>query len=175
MTDTAAQGAADEDAYSGVLGAFGYAFRATESRLLRSYVVVAAVTTALVTLFFGMSLVVWFTATLGQTVLTTSSNAFLVVIAFFIALPILTPILLVARRHRRGFANTDNYDAALALTGYAFIVSLYVGLVISVPPEFQTEGAGAIAGFLYGLPQLFGVLPPIMAAALIALVHWTAR
>jgi hypothetical protein len=88
----------------------------------------------------------------------------------------------VARRHRqaqeRGEAVSGPYDAALAAAGYLFVVALYVGLVVSVPPDQQAAPTGALAPLvaaLYGLPQLAGLVPPLVAAVIILLCHRRLR
>jgi hypothetical protein len=96
------------------------------------------------------------------------------VVGLFIVAPTLAPTLLVARRHRREGRGHRSYDAALALVGYLFLLSVYVGVVITVPPAQQTTPTGALApliAVLYGLPQLVGLVPPVVGALLIVAVH----
>jgi hypothetical protein len=85
--------------------------------------------------------------------------------------------LLVARRRRRTGAG-GIYDPLLAIAGYLFVASLYVGLVISTPASQQQAVSGPLAPLvtaLYGLPQLAGLLPPVVAAATIGVVHWLLK
>jgi len=164
--------------YGGLVGAFPYAFRASDSRLFRSYVVVGTVATAAVTLLFVTALVGVIAATSGgRGGSLTLSRSFFAVVGLFVVVPLVTPVLLVARRHRRA-GSTDRYDAALATTGYLFLLSLYVGLVISVPPGQQTTPAGPLApvvAVLYALPQYAGVVPPLVATALVGVCHRLLR
>ena len=77
------------------------------------------------------------------------------------------------RRHRRT-ESTLAYDRAMAATGFAYAVAIYLGLVISAPPEMRSAPSGATAPvveFLYGLPQLAGLVPLGLAVALMYLVH----
>lgn len=170
MTDTATARAPDENAYSGVLGAYRYAFGASDSVLFRTYAFVSALLGLALTLLFAFTLTVWFVSTLGQSALTTASNAFLGVVALFVLGPIFAPVLLVARAHRRGADTGERYDFLLGLAGYAFVVSLYAGLVITVPPAQQTS-THPIALALYSIPQAFGFVPPVLAALSIWAVH----
>lgn len=170
MTDTATARAADENAYSGFFGAYRYAFGASDSTLFRTYALASAFLGLALTVLFAFTLTVWFVSTLGQSALTTASNAFLGVIALFVLGPLFAPVLLVARAHRRGADTDPNYDFLLALAGYAFVVSLYVGLVVTVPPAQQTS-THPIAVALYSVPRLFGVVPPVLAAFSIWVVH----
>ncbi|MFB6130534.1 MAG: hypothetical protein ABEJ28_06910 [Salinigranum sp.] len=163
------------DGYRGIFGAFPYAFRSSDSWIFRSYVVVSSLVALLIALLFIFALIVLIGRTAsveGGTF--TLSRAFYVVIALFLVSPVIAPTLLVARRHRRGIERRRGYDARIALAGYLFILALYVGTVIAVPPASQTTPTGplaAVGAFLYSLPRAFGVVPPVLAAVLIVLVH----
>lgn len=162
--------------YGGIVGAFPYAFRASDSTIFRLYALFSAVTALLVGFLVAAGVVVL----LGNTASfsggsITLSRAFYIVIGLLVVAPVVAPTLFVARRHRRGWSSPgDRYDPALALAGFAFVGSLYAGLVISVPPEFQREG-GALVGLLYALPPFAGLVPPLVAAGVIYLAHRTLR
>jgi hypothetical protein len=171
MTET------DEAAYSGVFGAFPYAFRASDSRLFRSYVVLGGLVAALVALLFVFAFVGIVADTLRGGGFATFSRAFVVVIGLFVVGPLIAPVLLVARRRRRT-GDGGRYDPALALAGYLFLASLYVGLVISTPEAQQQSVSGALApvvSFLYGLPRIAGLVPPMVAAGVIYVAHRAFR
>lgn len=168
----------DEEAYSGLFGAITYALRASQSRVFKLYVILGGLAALAVALLMTFALVTLIaqTATVTGGILTVS-RAFYVVIGLFVVGPLLAPILLVARRHRRE-GSRKRYDAALALTGFVFLASIYLGLLISVPPSQQEAVSGVLAPvirWLYALPQLVGLLPPIIAASLIAVVHRLLR
>ncbi|WP_458187461.1 hypothetical protein [Haladaptatus sp. NG-WS-4] len=171
MTDADTAG---ED-YSGLLGAFRYSFRTSESSIFRLYVVVSFLLGAVLGFVLVLALIQWFVGTLGQSALVTTSNAFLGVVAIFVLGPLFAPVLFVARRHRRDETTGSAYDTLLAVAGFVFVVSLYVGLVISVPPQFQSANVGAVGSFLYSLPQSYGLVPPILAALLIFALHRLVR
>lgn len=165
-----------DEGYSGLLGAFPYAFRASDSRLLRSYVVLGGLLALFVSVVFAAAFVGQVAATLGAGGGTfTFSRALFLTVGLLVVLPLLAPVLLVARRHRRSDARRDaRYDAAMAATGYLFVLALYVGLVVSTPPEQQETPPALVAPvveLLYGLPPLAGLVPPLVAAALLPLVH----
>lgn len=165
------------DGYRGLFGAFPYAFGRTDSRLFKSYVLVGGLAAAVLSLFIVLALVVL----IGQTASIqggslTLSRAFYIVVGLFVVTPVLAPVLLVARRHRRGLAVDagSRYDRWLAIAGYVFLSSLFVGLVISVPENFQEQPTGLFApvvSTLYALPPLTALLPPALAGGLIWLVH----
>ncbi|MFB6189470.1 MAG: hypothetical protein ABEI57_06270 [Halapricum sp.] len=177
MTDAAvAEEPSEERTYGGLLGAFPYAFRRSSSRLFRSYVVIGGLVALLVAFTFVLALV----DLLGSTAsaeggVFTFSRSFYIVVALFVTAPVLAPVLFVARRHRHGYADRL-YDRDMAIAGYLFVFSLYVLLVISAPPGFRDPASqyGALAPaiqFLYDLPQLAGLVPPLIAAAFVYLVH----
>lgn len=160
--------------YSGLLGAFPYAFRASESRLFRSYVVIGGLIAILVGILFGFALVVLTFRTLstgGGTV--TFSRAFLVFVGLTVVFPLVAPVILVARRHRRTGSDA-RYDAALASAGYLFGASLYVSLLASIPPTQQQPPPAPftpLVQFLYRLPPAAAVGPPLAAALVVIIVH----
>lgn len=167
------------DGYRGVFGAFPYAFRQSRSLLFRSYVLVGALVAAAVTVLFGAGLVVLVAQTAAiEGGSLTLSRAFYVVVGLFVVAPLVAPVLFVARRHRRQEGDDARYDLVLSLAGYLFIASLYVGLVITVPADQQTApptAAEPLVAFLYGLPQLAGMGPPLLGAVLILAAHRLLR
>jgi hypothetical protein len=176
MTDSAADG--EERTYGGLLGAFPYAFRSSESRLFRLYTVVGGLLTLFVTLMFAISVVVLVANTTGVTGgVFTFSRAFFVFVGFLVALPLVAPILYVARHHRRREGEPiPRYDLAMALAGFGYLFALYVGLVISMPECFDfgdqvqcrpaPSGPFApVVGLLYSLPSITGLLPPVIAGS----------
>lgn len=166
------------DDYGGVLGAFPYAFRATDSRLCRSYVLVGGLLTAAVSVLFIAAVIGIIAGTTGgRGGSLTLSRSFFAVVGLFVVVPLVAPVLFVARRHRRNDPVHDRYDAVLSTAGYLFVVALYTGLVISVPPDQQTTPTGMVApvvSVLYALPQAAGLVPPLVAAALLPLCHRVA-
>ena len=169
-------------AYGGLFGAFPYAFRESESRLFRLYAVVGGLLALLVALLFTFALVVVLGNTSGASGGTfTFSRSLFILLGFFAVGPLVGPVLFVARQHRRGRAD-PRYDAAMAAAGFLFVLSLYVGAIISVPPAFELDGetverdapAGLFApavGLLYALPPVASVLPPLSVAVGMALLH----
>ncbi|SFR89967.1 hypothetical protein SAMN05216559_0719 [Halomicrobium zhouii] len=162
----------EDDSYAGVFGAFPYAFWSSESYLFKSYALVGGFLALAVALLFGLSVVVLIGATAGAPGGSFSfSRAFFVFVGLTVVAPLLAPILFVARRHRRGVSSA-RYDATLAALGYVFVGSLFVALVITVPPGLQEAVTGPFAPlieFLYGRPPLTGLVPPLAVAVLIVL------
>jgi len=110
------------DSYSGLLTAYPYAFRQSDSRLFRSYVVVSGLLGALFAFLMAGALVVLVGNTAGaRGGSLTLSRTFYVVVGLFVFAPLVGPVLLVARRHRRETPVAPRYDAALGAAGYAFV------------------------------------------------------
>jgi len=171
-------GESEAATYTGLFGAFPYAFRASESRFFRSYVVVGGLLALLVSVLFLLGLVGVVAQTTGGTGgVFTFSRAFFLFVGLLVVFPLLAPVLSVARRHRRVGSDARS-DAVLAAAGYLFVLSLYVGLVASIPPEQQEPVSGVLAPvvtLLYGAPPAAGLVPPAVGAALIYLVHRRTR
>jgi len=176
------------DSYSGLLTSFPYAFRASDSRLFRSYAVVAAVLGGLFAFLMAGALVVLVANTAGTTGGSlTLSRTFYVVVGLFVFFPLVAPVLLVARRHRRELAVSERYDPALAAAGYLFAFSVYLGVVASMPAEYEVGGevttrpepGGAVVApvveALYALPPVFSPVVPLAGALLVYAVHRRLR
>jgi hypothetical protein len=170
--------AADDDAYSGVLGAIPYAIRASDSWTFRGYAALGTLVVAFVAVLFAFAIVGVFAATTGGRGGTFSfSRAFFVFVALLVVAPLLAPILSVARKHRRG-AGEASYDLRMGGLGLALLASLYVGLVATVPPEQQESYGGVgepvvvpLVEFLYGLPRVAGLAFPAVVSVAILLYH----
>ncbi|MFB6151664.1 MAG: hypothetical protein ABEJ40_07650 [Haloarculaceae archaeon] len=169
---------ASDDAYGGILGAFPYAVRASDSWLFRGYAVAGGLLAALVVVLFALALVVL----LGQTANApggrlTFSRAFYVFLMLLVVGPLIAPVVLVARRHRRA-GSTTRYDRGLAVGGYLFVAGLYLGLVVSTPESQQRTATGVLGPALtalYDLPPAAGAVPPVVAAGLIVVLHRRLR
>ncbi|WP_415379976.1 hypothetical protein [Halosimplex sp. TS25] len=167
-------GPEDDDAYSGILTAFPYAFRASNSRVFRSYAAVSGLCTAGIVLLFAFAIVVLLGASAGAPGGSfTFSRAFFLFLMLLVVAPLVAPVLLVARRHRRTGSDA-RYDRALALSGYGFLAALYVMLVISVPAQQQSPPTGAlgpVVALLYDLPAVAAVVPPLVVVGVMVTVH----
>jgi hypothetical protein len=177
--DAARTDGGERRSYRGVVSAFPYAVRASDSLLFRSYAVVAGLAAALVSLTFAAGVVSLIAATAGvRGGSLTLSRAFFVVVGLLVVGPLVAPTLLVARRHRRGVGDDARYDAALGLAGYLFVAGLYAGLLIASPAAFERVPTGPTApvvAALYDLPRAAGLLPPLAGVAAIALAHRLTR
>jgi hypothetical protein len=177
------------DDYGGILGAFPYAFRRSDSLLFRSYVLVAGLATLLLALTCVLAVVVVFGQTAGARGGSfTLSRSFISLLGLLAVLPVVGPVLLAARTRRRGldadeaFELPRNYEPLLAVGGYLFLLSLYLGLIASMPETFVLDGetitrpepAGVFApvvAALYAIPAVASPLLPVTAAALILAIH----
>jgi len=161
--------------YNGLPGAFPYAIRSSDSWLFKGYVVVAVLLTLAISLVFVFGLIGVLAGSTGARGGTfTFSRTFFMFVGLLVVAPLLAPVLLVARRHRRT-ASTVAYDRGLALSALVFVGSLYMGLVISAPAELREPTTSAVIGALYDLPRLAGLAPPLLAVGLMYLVHRLLR
>jgi hypothetical protein len=160
--------------YGGLLGAFPYAFRQSESRLFRAYVALGGLLAALVVAVFALAIVDLLGATAAaQGGTFTFSRAFFVVIMLGVLAPLVAPVLLVARRHRRT-GSSKRYDIAMAGVGFGFIFSVYLGLALSTPPAQQSQPSGPFApvvAVLWALPRIVGFVPPLVVVVILFVVH----
>ncbi|QKY20025.1 hypothetical protein B4589_006395 [Halolamina sp. CBA1230] len=176
------------DDYGGILGAFPYAFRRSDSWLFRSYVLVAGLATLLLSLICVLAVVVVFGQTAGARGGSfTLSRSFIALLGLLAVLPVVGPVLLAARTRRRDSADggagpSRNYEPLLAVGGYLFLLSLYLGLVASMPETFTLDGEtisrpepsglfAPVVAALYALPAAASPLIPTTAAALILAIH----
>ncbi|QLD90426.1 hypothetical protein HWV07_15845 [Natronomonas salina] len=162
------------DEYSGLIGAFPYAFRRSDSLLFRAYALVGGLLAAVLAVFFLLALIraIASTATLQGGTITFVRSIF-VVFGFLVVAPIVAPILFVARRHRREGSDT-NYDAALAVAGVFYVFTVFLGGVASTPPEFRSDVTGPsrpVVEALYAMPEALSWTIPLAGAVLVYLVH----
>jgi len=156
------------DDYSGVLTAVPYVFRRARSRLFKAYVVVAALVTVLVAVFVATGLVrVLAESAAAGPLDRLGSRALFVLLGVAVVLPALAPVLFVARRHRRGDPTT-RYEVETALTGFFFLVSVYILLVATTPRDLRQDAGAASA--LYAIPTPVAVAVVLAAAALVYVV-----
>lgn len=171
-----AEDVGEERTYRGLFGTFPYSYRQSESRLFRSYVVVGGLAAFLLAMTFVLALIdLLGSSASAEAGLFTFSRSFYIVVALFVVAPAIAPVLFVARHHRYGTSDRG-YDRALAASGYVFLFSLYVMLVISAPDGLRDPASdyGVLAPViqsLYDLDRLYGLVPPVLAAAVVYAVH----
>lgn len=160
--------------YSGLVGAFPYAVRRSDSRIFRVYGVLGGLLAAALAVFFALAVVNAIAATAslqGGTV--TFVRAVFVVFGFLLAAPVVAPVLFVARRHRRGRGD-GRYDAWMGVAGFGYVATLFLGGVASTPPAFRSDVTGPAApvvGALYAVPESLSWTIPLAGALAIYLVH----
>lgn len=152
------------DDYRGLVGGIAFAIRRSESWLLRSYAVASALVGVFAAVLLLLALVSWLgsPAPLGQ-------RSLLGVIGILVFVPLFAPVLVVARRHRRG-AGDRRADALLALSGYGFVLSVYLALLVSAPGSRAVAGPLApVVAAVDALPRGYWPVPPLLAVAAIVL------
>lgn len=165
---------AETETYGGILGAFPYALRASSSWLFRLYVLLGGLVAVLLTVGFGLSLLGVLASTAGVGGGTFSFvRTFVIVVGLAVVFPLLVPVILVARRYRRGHGD-ERYDAALGATGFGYTLSLYLAAVVSTPTAQQEPVSGRLATIveaLYALPRLSALAFPIIVVAAMYVAH----
>jgi len=155
--------------YRGLLGAIRAAFRWSDSYLFRAYAVVSVLVGGFATLLLVLGVVAWLAtpAPIGQ-------RALLGVIALLLLVPLLAPVLVVARRHRRGTPDRQA-DAIVGLGGFGFVIAVYLALLISDPnPHAVTGPLGPLVAVIDALPRGYWFFPLLLAVAGIVLaIRWT--
>ncbi|PSQ44569.1 hypothetical protein BRD17_03760 [Halobacteriales archaeon SW_7_68_16] len=145
-----------------VVGAFRGAIR-SESLALRAYGYLGGVVAVLIAVLVVLALPQWVVTTLGSSASNGFSQGFLFLVGLAVLVPLVAPAIYAARRHRHGTA-TRRRDAVFGTLGLAYLVALYLALVISAPAGTRGDPPGAIAGIveaLYGLPPVYAVIPPV--------------
>lgn len=185
-TDAEVEAETEDTGYGGVFGAYPYAFRRSESRLFRLYAVVGGLLAAVLAVLFGFALVVQVAQTLGGPGGTfTFARALFILVGLLVVAPLMAPVLFVARYHRRS-GSDPRYDRLLASTGFLFVVSLYLGVTASIPPEFVLDGetvtrpaptglTAPLVELLYAIPEVVAPLIPLVVALLVFATHRLAR
>lgn len=73
------------------------------------------------------------------------------------------PLLLAARRLPEA-GRYPRHERSYGGLGFGFVLAVYLGFVISAPPEYRTDPTGPfgeVISWLYGLDPLIGMGPPI--------------
>lgn len=139
----------------------------SDSWLLRSYGVVSLLLAVFVVAVVILAFPVWVANSLGSSPTITFSRAFLLLSGMLVVAALFAPVVYARRRHRRGDDSRQS-DFLLAGSGYLFVFSLYLSLVISAPPSLRSEPSGVLApvvDFLYSLDPVFALVPPVVAVA----------
>lgn len=176
-TEDTSASTASGGGYSGVVTAFPYAFRASGSRVFKLYTGIAG----LIVLFGTLLFVFAITTVLGELsgtpagILTFQPALFILVWLFTIA-PLAAPVLLAARRHRLGRGEAG-FDRAIALSGFVFLVALYLAAIVTTPaaqqPSIEPGLFAPLLRFFYGIPGIAAIVPLLIAAGLMVFVHRT--
>ena len=139
--------------------------------LFKGYVVLAVLLTTAIALVFTFGLIGVLAGSAGARGGTfTFSRTFFLFVGLLVVAPLLAPVLLVARRHRRS-VSTVAYDRGLALAALTFVVSLYVALVISAPAGLREPSSNPVVMVLYALPRPAGLAPPVLTVGMMYAVH----
>lgn len=164
--------------YSGLVGAFPFAVRRSDSRIFRVYGVLGGLLAAAMAVFFALGVVNAIAATAGLRGGTvTFVRSVFVLFGFLLAAPVVAPVLFVARRHRQGVGEA-RYDTWMGVAGFGYVGTLFLGGVASTPPAFRSDVSGParpLVAALYALPESLAWTIPLAGAAAVYLVHRRLR
>ena len=158
-----------EEAYSGLVGAYGYALRQSGSWLFRTYVIASAAFGVYIAMLLFLALITWIASPVAF-----GERVFLALVGLLLLLPLFAPVLVAARRHRLGVPDAEA-DRWLAVGGFAFVVSVGLALFVGDPSPHAAQGAfGPAVAWLDRLPDRYGLVPPVVATlAIVAIVRLT--
>lgn len=145
--------------------------RESESLLLRSYAVVGTLVAVFTVVLVVLALPGWVLATEGG-VIDRVGRAFGVLVGLTLVFGMIAPLIFSYRRRTNG---RPARDSLFGLIGYYFITSLFLALVASMPEELQDPQDGLFAPaieFLFDLPQLSGLVFPVLALLLVFVVEY---
>lgn len=149
--------------YRGFIGAYRYAFRQSGSVWFRLYVAASAVLVTFVTILLVLGMIRWIARPSGLF----GDRGLLAVLALLIVLPIVAPVLVVARRHRRATSpRPAGADRWIGVAGFLLVFGIYIGLVIAAPVSGRR---GGFVAALDALPRVAAVGPPLLGLVLLVL------
>lgn len=163
-----------ERSRSVVVGAVKYAVVEGESRLFRSYAAIGSLLALFVALSFVLALPVWVVeiSESGGGPLQRIGLGLLWLVGLAVIATMLVPMLFVVRRHREG---RPERQFAFGLAGYAYVLTVYLALVVSAPEDLRDSPEGVLGPLLevlYGLPPLSGLLLPVAGTLLLLAVEY---
>ncbi|AGN01876.1 hypothetical protein L593_09655 [Salinarchaeum sp. Harcht-Bsk1] len=161
-----------------VVGAVKYAVVEGDSRVFRSYAVIGSLLAILVGLMFVLALPVWVMeiAESGGGTLDRVGLGLLWLVGLAVIATMVVPMLLVVRRHRQG---RPERQLAFGLAGFAYVLSIYLALLVSAPADLRDDPDGVLEPVLgpvlealYGLPRLSGLLFPVVGTLLLVAIEY---
>lgn len=154
-----------------VLAGLRYALGESDSWALKSYAVVGA----LCAVFTGLLVLLAFPQWILETdtgALNRVGRAFLGLLGLLLVAAMVAPLVFV---HRRRTSDRPGRDRLFGVAGFAYLLSLYVALLVSAPEGLRDDPGGVLAPvveFLYGLPPQYGVLAPLVGVLFVVGVEY---
>lgn len=155
-----------------VLGrAVRYGLVDAESWALRTYAAAGTLFAVFAAVLVVLAVPRWAAETLSGGPIQRIAVGFLALVGLLLVAAAFLPLLLVDRRRR---AERPQRQLAFGLAGWGYLVSLYLGLLASAPPEQRSsppEVLAPLVDVLYELPQAAGIAFPVAAVAIVVLVE----
>lgn len=142
------------------------------SWILRTYAILALALIVAIVLLVVLAIPTWIAASVDMTAIIMLAPALLVLVGLIGIGLIFAPLYAVATRFP--VAGSDRTaETVYGALGYLIVAGLYLGVVVTVPTEYQSEPSPLmqpIVDYLYALEWYFGFIPPLLAFGLFVAV-----
>ena len=157
----------------GLVGTYKYAAGKSRSLVFKSYVLISSMIGIFIVFLIVLAGITWTANPTGTGPF--REQIILGAILLVIIIPLFAPVFVVSRRQQKNRSTTQT-DCFMALVGYGYIVSFFIGLGILDPNNHKLywplEGVGR---WVDSLPGLYGVVLIILSICMIAVVEKKTR
>ena len=157
----------------GLVGTYKYAARKSRSLVFKSYVLISSVIGMFIVFLILLAGITWTANPTG--VGPFREQIILGAILLVVIIPLFAPVFVVSRRQQKSRSTTQT-DCFMALVGYGYIVSFFIGLGILDPNNHKLywplEGVGR---WVDSLPGPYGVVLIILSICTIVMVERKTR
>jgi len=157
----------------GLVGTYKYAAGKSRSLVFKSYVLISSMIGIFIVFLIVLAGITWTANPTGTGPF--REQIILGAILLVIIIPLFAPVFVVSRRQQKNRSTTQT-DCFMALVGYGYIVSFFIGLGILDPNNHKLywplEGVGR---WVDSLPGPYGVVLIILSICMIAVVEKKTR
>lgn len=156
---------------SAILTAVKSAVAGRRSWLLRAYAVIGSVSIVLTAVLVLLALPTWVAQTEGTSTTLVFGQALLVLVGLGVIVALFLPLYLAHRRVPRP-GEDRRLERHYGAFGFAIVLSVYLALLISAPPDARGEPPTWLAPIiepLYALDPRLALVPPLAVVGLLLL------
>jgi hypothetical protein len=157
----------------GLVGTYKYAAGKSRSLVFKSYVLISSMIGIFIVFLIVLAGITWTANPTGTGPF--REQIILGAILLVVIIPLFAPVFVVSRRQQKN-RSTAQTDCFMALVGYEYIVSFFIGLGILDPNNHKLywplEGVGR---WVDSLPGSYGVVLIILSICMIAMVERKTR